>query len=299
MQDRINYLGGTDAAPILGLSRYKTILELWAEKTGQIEPEDISKKLHIRLGHKLEKTVAELFMEETGKKVVETGETFAHPKYEFIRANIDRQIVGENAILECKTTSPWNKDAWKDEEIPQEYILQCMHYMAVTGAKVAYIAVLIGNQDFKWKLIERDEKLIAELIIQETHFWENFVKPKVMPMKVYAQDKDIIAKLFPYAEKDSKINLGDVSTLLYDIGIAKGKVKALEHEIMENENKVKIKLGENEAGETNNHVVTWKNQLYTKLNTKLLKKELPNTYNAYKIETDIRVLRIKEKKGDK
>ena len=57
-------------------------------------------------------------------------------------ADVDRLIVGENAGLECKTASAYNADKWKDNVIPEHYLIQCYHYMAVTGKKEWYIAVL-------------------------------------------------------------------------------------------------------------------------------------------------------------
>ena len=93
VEARKNYIGGSDAAAILGLSRYKTALEVWAWKTGQVVPDDISDKVYIKLGNKLEQTVAEFFMEETGKKVQRVNDTIFHPKYPFLGANIDRKVI--------------------------------------------------------------------------------------------------------------------------------------------------------------------------------------------------------------
>ena len=45
--------------------------------------------------------------------------------------------------LECKTASEYLKKEWKDEEIPVAYLLQCQHYMAVTGYEAWWIAVLM------------------------------------------------------------------------------------------------------------------------------------------------------------
>ena len=68
MTDRTKFIGGSDAAAVVGLSRWKSPIELWAEKTGQVEPEDVSDKMAVRVGKKLESAVAEFFEEETGKK---------------------------------------------------------------------------------------------------------------------------------------------------------------------------------------------------------------------------------------
>lgn len=86
-------------------------------------------------------------------------------------ANIDRKIVGQNAILECKTANQYLLKEWEDEEIPASYLLQVQHYLAVTGADRGYIAVLVGGQKFIWKEVPRDEELIEMIIQLEKDFW--------------------------------------------------------------------------------------------------------------------------------
>lgn len=295
LEERARYLGGSDAAAVLGLSRYKTQLEVWAEKTGQVEPEDISDEVRIILGNKLEQTVAELFTEKTGKKVHRVNETKYHPIHAFLAANIDRRVVGEDAILECKTTSAFKAKDWESEEVPTEYIVQCLHYLAVTGAKKAYIAVLIGNQDFIWKEIERDEKVINELITKEVYFWNKYVEPRVMPMVVTANDDGVLHKLFPDAKQGSSIDLDDkANALLETLDSMKADKRALEAQIEQQENEVKLLLGASESGKSNKYLVTWKNQESRRLDTERIKKEAPELYTEFAKVIQTRVLRIKQ-----
>ena len=71
---------------------------------------------------------------------------------------------GEDAGLECKTASAYNADKWKDGIVPMHYLIQCAHYMAVTGKKAWYIAVVILGKAFQFARIERDDAMIANLI---------------------------------------------------------------------------------------------------------------------------------------
>lgn len=91
-------------------------------------------------------------------------------------ADVDRMIVGERAGLECKTASAYSAGKWKDGQIPPHYLIQCVHYMAVTNADCWYLAVVILGQGFQWMKIERDEELIQNLIQIEQNFWENHVQ---------------------------------------------------------------------------------------------------------------------------
>jgi putative phage-type endonuclease len=298
--DRQGFLGSSDAAAVLGLSRWSTPLQVWAEKTGQIEPKDISDKLAVRLGVALEQTVADLFMEETEKRVFKVSENQVHPNYPFITCQIDRRVVGEDALLECKTCSAWKAKEWEGEEIPQEYIVQVQHQLAVTGKAYGYIAVLIGNQDFKWKRIDRDDKAINEMISREVTFWNDYVIPKVMPAVISCNDSETLYKLFEKAVPDSVLALDDnINQTVEDIQAAETDKKSLEGLIEQKKNILKSLLGENECGVSSQFKITWKNQSTTRLDTKSIKEEIPSVYQKYSKTTETRVLRISENKGDK
>lgn len=299
MNNRNTYIGGSDCAGVLGLSRWNTPLQVWAEKTGQVLPKDISDKVAVKLGNKLEGTVAELFMEETGKKVQRVNETIFHQKYDFLGANLDRRIVGEDAILECKTCSAWKAKEWEGQEIPQEYILQCYHYLAITGKQKCYIAVLIGNQDFKWKEIKRDDKLILDIIKKEVHFWENFVVPKVMPFTIKSSDSEILSELFQDVKEDSQIELDDKArAILENIESMKQDKFSLEKQIEQQENEIKALLKENQSAICGDYSITWKMQNVKRINIKQLKSVEPEIYEKYLNENKSRVLRITKKENE-
>lgn len=257
LKERQGYIGGSDAAGVLGLSRWATPLGIWAEKTGQYVQEVDS--LAAKLGQKLEQAVADLFMEETGKKVHKVNETKYHAKYPFLACNIDRRVVGENAILECKTASAWKAKEWDGEEIPREYILQVMHMLAVTGAQCAYIAVLIGNQDFKWKTIWRDEKALADMVKKEVAFWNDFVVPKVMPAVVSWKDKDPLNGLFPVAT-DETVTLDDTANAIAEVleGM-EADYGNLGAQIEKSKNELKALMGKAAKAETDHWTFSWTN----------------------------------------
>lgn len=167
---RSTYIGGSDAAAVMGLNPFSSPYALWAEKTGQIPC--FAGNLATEVGTFLEEFVAQKFAAETGKKVRKCKQSFFNTDYPFAIANIDREIVGEDAGLEIKTTSELNMKKFKGGEYPANYYCQCVHYMAMTGKQRWYLAVLIGNRDFRWFTIERDEAEIAALMGAEADFWE-------------------------------------------------------------------------------------------------------------------------------
>lgn len=297
VEERKSYIGGSDASAILGLNRFKTPLQVWAIKTGYIVPENINDKVAVKLGNKLEQTVAEFFMDETGKKLERVNETIIHPKYPFLCANIDRRVVGERAGFEAKTTNQFKAREWEGNDIPIEYLIQCIHYMAVTGLPKWYIAVLIGNMEFRWKAIDRDDKVIDDLVKKEVAFWNNFVVPKVMPMQISSEDGGVLYALYPQAAPESVIELGDdASKICESLDSLKADAKMLEKEISEQENTLKAMLGTYETGLTPVYKVSWKTQCAKRIDTEKMRKEEPGIYERFLKETASRVLRLSVRK---
>lgn len=299
MDDRTKYIGASEAAGVIGLSRWTTPIQIWAEKTGQVLPKDLSDKEEVELGKELEDYVAKRFMRKTGKKVHRVNETLYHPKYPFLGANLDRRVVGENSVLECKTCTVWKYKEWEGEDIPQEYLIQVLHQMAVGGFDKGYIACLIGNHKFVWKEIDRDEQMISDMIKKEVRFWNTFVVPKVIPGQVMASDSETLSKLFPVQHGQEIVLTDEANRIIEIIEALSSDKKALEKQEEQQKNELKLLLGENEIGKTSNYKVTWKLQLSRRLNTEIFKQELPHIYEKYSSPSETRVLRIIPTKGDK
>lgn len=172
-------IGGSDAAAILGLNPWSSECDVYADKLGLLPPKEETEAM--RQGRDLEDYVASRFTEKTGKKARRVNAMFQSCQNPFMLANVDRMIVGEDAGLECKTTSVLNLKKFKGGEFPETYYCQCVHYMAVTGAKRWYLAVLVLNQGFYHYVIDRDESEIAALVSAEADFWRN-VESQELPL---------------------------------------------------------------------------------------------------------------------
>lgn len=297
LAERRNYIGGSEAAAALGLSRWTSPLKLWALKTGQIPEDDLSDNQAVEMGNELEETVCRIFTKRTGKKVARVNETLIHPSYDFIRANIDRRVVGEDSILEAKTCSAWRAREFEGEELPAEYILQVMHYLAVTNKNVAYIAVLIGGQDFRWKAITRDDKIIADMLRREVHFWREFVEKKIMPTTIKKEDADTLYQLFPVSE-DKEIELDDEANIALDtLEAYKADRKVLDGNIDRIENEVKVMLKDAAIGKTDRWKVSWKSQVQKRLDSAKLKETKPEIFEQFVKNVGSRVFRTSVLEG--
>ena len=168
-------IGSSDAAAAVGLCPYKSPLELWMEKTGrtpaEVAPPGMDDPRY--WGTLLEPYVAVAYSQKTDRKVRRCNAVLQHPTFPFMLANIDREIVGdpEVRILECKTAGEFGSRLWKDG-VPEYVQLQVQHQLAVTGHDAADVAVLLCGQALEIHRIQRDEELIARLILLECRFWE-------------------------------------------------------------------------------------------------------------------------------
>ncbi|MGC3963620.1 MAG: YqaJ viral recombinase family protein [Rhodocyclaceae bacterium] len=171
-------IGSSDAAAALGLSPYKSPLELWLEKTGRRTPEDISEKDAVFWGSTLEPIIASVYAQRSEQRVHRVNALLQHPQHPFMLANLDR-AAGSDGILEIKTAGHHSAHLWEDG-VPDAYHCQVVHQLAVTGKAWADVAVLIGGQDFRVYRIARNEAEIAALIERESTFWRH-VQSDVAP----------------------------------------------------------------------------------------------------------------------
>jgi len=282
-------IGGSDAAAVLGLSPWRKPYALWQEKRGEVEPEDISQKEPVLWGTKLEPIIAEEWAARTGKKVISRG-LFRDKKYPYMLANIDRQVVGEDAILEIKTTNRFNVEAWgkeaedtEDGNVPPYYYCQCMHYLAVTGAARCYLACLIGGQHLVLRHIDRDEDEIAAIRKAEGDFWELVKNGKEPELDGSDSTAEAIRRKYGEGEPGTSIPLdSEAQQALVRLAQLKEKIREIEEEKRKIETGVQAQLGANETGVcTNGIVCTWKApKPSVTLDTKAMKKERPKLYEA-------------------
>ena len=287
-------IGGSDAAIIAGLNRWKSPFKLWQEKTGQVEPEDLSDNEYVYWGTVLEQAVADRFTELTGLKVKKCG-TLQSLDYPFMIANVDRLVVGENAGLECKTANGFKAKEWEGDNVPDGYYLQCQHYMAVTNCEKWYIACLIGGNHFVWKEIPRNEEDIAALIEAEGAFWEDNVKGGIMPDVDGSKScSQALAERFPGGVTDSITLPKEADELLAEIDELNEAADRIKDQIESKKNSIKLMLGDYEIAYAGERKVTWKTQAgRTTIDSKKLKAEMPDVYEKYsKQGNPIRVFKI-------
>lgn len=273
-------IGGSDAGAICGLNPYSSPMSVYYDKTRE-DTEDCDNE-SMRQGRDLEDYVARRFMEATGKKVRRSNVMYQSEEYPFMLANVDRMVVGENAGLECKTASAYHADKWKDGNIPPHYQIQCHHYMAVTGAKAWYLAVVILGREFKYIKIERDKEIIRNLIKVESDFWDGHVVPGIIPAPDGSAICDeVIRQYYPSASRETILLPDSFNQKLERRETLQKMTDRLEQEKNQIEQEVKLFMKENEAAAGNHYRVTWSSVDSARLDTKKLKQDHPDIYQNY------------------
>lgn len=199
LEVRSHYIGGSDASAVIGLNPYKTNLELWQEKTGLVQLEDIGDKSYVKYGHAAEPMLRALFAVDFLEYEVgyEENNIWFNEDYPFAHASLDGWLTdqdGRKGVLEIKTTNilqSMQKEKW-DHRIPDNYYIQVLHYLMVTGFDFAVLKaqlkfdfggeILLHTKHYK---IERSEvsEDIAYLARKEAEFWKcvkNNKKPALL-----------------------------------------------------------------------------------------------------------------------
>ena len=287
-------IGGSDASVVCGINRYKSLVELWMEKTNQLSAQEAGEAAY--WGTQLEPFVRAEFTKRTGIEVNLANYILQSEEHPFMLANLDGICevpdVG-TCIFEAKTASAYKAGEWEDT-IPDEYQLQIQHYMAVTGYQGAYIAVLIGGNSFKWKFVERDEELISMLIELEADFWNHVQDRTPPPLDGSDASKKFLSERFPSSRPLSHIALPDTAAaLLEQYDEACEELEAVTERKQKAENLLKEMMGDNEIGTTGDRIVTWKSVSQERLDSKTLKAEHPTLYKKYANKSSYRRFTIK------
>jgi putative phage-type endonuclease len=172
-------VGSSEAAAVLGVCPYRAPIDVWQEKLGLAAPQPENEAM--RWGRRLEPLLAEAYQERTCQSIAGTQLFYRHPAVPWMTATVDAVTDGDR-LVEFKTTSSWAKD-WGPEEdcrVPEPYLVQVHHQLAVTGAREADVAVLVGGQRFRVYPVARDEGLIQAILDGEERFWR-CVERKVPP----------------------------------------------------------------------------------------------------------------------
>lgn len=263
LEERRSGLGGSDAASVLGISKWKSRLALWAEKTGQVEEPNLEEVEYVEWGNILEDPIAQRYTKITGRTLIDHGR-FAiriNEKYPFMHCTMDREIpflqsgarepfpayASGNGDLSIKNTSEFKKKDW-EEEAPAVYQAQLQHELAVTGLQWGSFGVLIGGNRFHWMDVPRNDRFISLLIEKEEEFWD-MVQRGICPEPDDSDSsKETLLRLYPQDTGESRALPPEFADLKEQRQGLKVQIKALEEELQGMDNRIKAAIGDAAIG---------------------------------------------------
>lgn len=277
LNERRKGIGGSDVAAIVGISPWATPLDIYEQKLGIAPPAHETEAMY--WGTALEPAIRQAYSDKTGYLVKKPENAFVHPKYSFMRANLDGIVLNDNRITEFKTAS--TSKGWGEpgsDEIPDYYLTQVQHYMAVVDRPVCDVAVLVAGRDFSIYTVEADKELQEQLIEIEAEFW-NKVENQIPPEPTnYKEFQKIRKQSFPESgciEADP-----DVIEVVQQYLEADAEEKAVSERLSDLKKKIAELLGDNNAFTLNGKkLVSWKRGATCKrINSAYLKTNYPEVF---------------------
>ncbi|WP_353428167.1 YqaJ viral recombinase family protein [Polynucleobacter sp. MWH-UH19D] len=290
--DRTKYIGGSDIGAILGLSRFRSPLEVWMEKTGK-EARQLD-SLPLRFGSFAEEFVASEYARATGFELLHDESIHIHPEHSYMCAHVDRFVLEGGStpsrILECKTANPFTlftSSEWGEvgsDEVPMSYLCQCIWYMAITNIDRVDLAVLFGNSDFRIYEITRDQELERMVIQKATTFWQEHVLKDIPPPAISESDcHALFGKGDPGKSIEAKTGTLELTNRLQ---LLNSEIEVREEEISSIKQNI---MNQMQEAETLTHqgkvLATWKAPKPSfRLDSKRLELDHPEITSNYKVQ---------------
>ena len=260
---RTDGIGGSDVAAIMGLSPWKSPLEVWMEKTKRTDMPDISYKESVRMGTELELDVLDMYKRRHPRsyprRVNAILESIERP---WARASLDGTCYDEQlgtGVLEIKTGS--RESEWKDG-VPLHYQTQVLHYLSVTGYPFADVAALIGDYGLHYHeyRIMRDEGDIEAVNEDVDRFWQDYVLADQLPPTITALPSEgkAIYELYKHADGEMEPSEAvETEELAFELEDVLKQLKELNETKTSLSNELKRLVNEHKGIITHDHVITW------------------------------------------
>jgi putative phage-type endonuclease len=303
VRDRRKFIGASDVAGILGVSPWKTPIQVWEEKTGRAKPEPISKAREraFARGKKLEPYVIEMMcdkLEEQGNDVelIATNKVYTDPEYDFLQCEIDAEIKfnGTHVNVDAKTVQTFMRKEWGHEdtdEMPVYYSAQFMDGMMITDKPLCIVGALIGLDDIAIYYLQRDDDIIKHVRSRLLTFWHENVLKDVAPEIMVFDDVKRLYNVDNGAEIEAT---PDIASVVYQLKDVKKQIKDLE----EKETELKLEVGRFIAPAATlmyggKKLATFQAQNLNTFQSTQFKEDYPDLSKRYTNHRFNRVLRLK------
>ena len=318
--DRSKFLGGSDAAAVMGLSPWATPVELWMQKTGRkpkAEPDARQQRIYDR-GHRLEPFIRDMVMDKLRDEGVEVellacNERYVDPEHGFLSCEIDFELaitgtvqIGDELVAmdrehvnaDAKSVSGFARKKWGEEnteDVPIEYAAQFMHGLMITGRRYCLVAALRSFDDVDIYWTVRDDETIAAMRPKLVSFWLDHVVADVAPDPMVFDD---IKALFPLDNGLCAEATPEIAELVGRYRVVKAQLSDLEKVADE----LKFRIADFISPHSmltyeGQPLMTWKGQPDKRLDVDAFRAAHPDLFTQYARTKTVRVLRFASKKG--
>lgn len=263
LEARKHGIGGSDVAAVMGISPWKSPLEVWLEKTGRADAPDLSDKESVAMGTELESVVLDMYRrrhpDHAAQRVNAILTSTVRP---WAQASLDGIVKDPElgwGVLEIKTGS--KESEWADG-VPLHYLTQVTHYLSVTGYAFADVAALIGDFGLHYHeyRVMRDEEDLRAVVERVDEFWADYVEKDAMPPYVTALPSEGKALYELYKHSDGEMEPSDAEMtewLATHVLEANEQEQEIKQRKTEWTNQLKRLVNEHKGIITPDHVITW------------------------------------------
>jgi putative phage-type endonuclease len=290
-------IGGSEAGAIMKVSPYDSPLTVWMKKTNRVETEPPNENM--KWGKILEpiirEKIAEYMMDnlELETAVFESPFMYRSKLHPFMIGDIDGLLILDSELngIEIKAVDSYQRDKWKEGEMPDFYYAQVQHYLSVTGLPVWWVFVLIGKA-LEHCYVPRNEDFIQEMIGAEKAFWNMVINDIPPAPSGIESESTVLLKAFS-EEEDDQISLPELEPDMEEYLNIKGKIKELERKKESLANEFRLHAGEKKRIIAGEHSATWSRFKRHNFLTEPFKKAHPDLYEQYSEEKPSQRLSVK------
>ena len=292
LRDRQKGIGGSDVAAIMGVSPWKTPLDVYLEKTMPVPPDDdfepIADKPELARGRRCEKYILEEYADRTFRTLA-PGRLIRHPRYPFLQGHVDAFVKGyEGIVVEAKSVGG-SPGLWNDE-IPLYYKTQVAHYALIANCERVDVPVLFDRWQYACFSYYRDPEFEDRILKTCLAFWNEHVLKETPPQPVNLHD---IQTLYPKPGAGSCQATEDIQAEVKLLGlILKAKGELIDREEITKLHIMDYMKDHDTLLDGKSVLATWKSQKRSLLDTDRLKADHPDLYGQYKKDRESRVFRL-------
>ena len=284
--DRKLGIGGSDVAAIMGLSPWATALDVFRDKTNPELALDEPNE-DMQRGIRVEKYILQEYSERSEVQLDTNVPTIIDPQYPFMRANIDAQVIGQNVVVEAKSTKA-PISSW-ESGIPEYYKTQVAYYAMLTNAERVDVPVLFSGWKYACFTYWRDETFEAEIKTSVINFWENHIVKNIPPQPTSAEELMIA---YPKLEEKTITADNDMREKVYQLQEASEQRKALEKQEKKLKTEIQCFMGDAGLLDAGFCKLALKERNATRFDTTSFKESKPELYQQYLNDSSYRTLQF-------